>query len=419
MKWISLYLEGVQIAWRSLLAHRLRTTLTVLGVAIGIFAITIIFTLVNSLNYNLQGNLNRLGNSALFVQQFPWTSETFDNWQKFIKRPRVSYNEFQKLERNLEGVDGVAYDVSGGVLPLKYRGDAVRNVSLHCTAGPYLEMNDWQMGLGRPFSEVESESGRAVCVLGSSVAENLFAAIPPLGKTIQMKGRRLKVIGVIEKTGANIFGNSPDDQVHIPYTFATKFLNVKKGRYSKVIMVKARNPKAVDQVENRIMGLMRSARGLRPKVENNFSVNRPAMMADLLNNITQYLWYGGLFISFFAVVVGGFGIGNIMFTTVKERTFEIGLQKALGARRNFILFQFLMESIMLCLMGGVVGLSLNYGLAELIQVVIDGMEVDFQIVVSRGSILFGVILSLVIGLGSGLIPSTIASKMDAVESMRS
>jgi len=418
MKQILLYLEGVQIAWRPLRAHGLRTTLTVLGVAIGIFAITIIFTLVNSLNYNLQGNLNRLGNSALFVQRFPWSQESFNNWQKFIKRPRVSYNEYQKLERNLDRIEGIAFNVGAGPVTLKYKSEVVRNVELQCNAGPFINLNDWQMGQGRPFSEVESESGRAVCILGYTVAENLFGAISPLGRTIKLKGRRLKVIGVIEKSGANLFGNSPDDQAFAPYAFGSKVLNLEKGRRPKSIMVKARNTDEVDRVENRIIGLMRSARGLRPKAENDFSVNRPEMMAAVFNNVTQYLWYGGLFISFFAVVVGGFGIGNIMFTTVKERTFEIGLQKALGAKRNFILFQFLMESILLCLMGGIIGLLLNYGLAELMQVVIDGQEVNFEIVVSRGSILFGVVLSLVIGLGSGLIPSTIASKMDAVESMR-
>lgn len=418
MKTILLYLEGIRTAIGSLRAHKLRTILTMLGVSIGIFAITIIFTLVNSLNYNLNSNLSRLGNSVLFVYHFPWSSESFNNWQKYVKRPKMSYNEFLKLDKNLDNVEGVCYDVRIPGQTLKYKNEGIRTLEVRCVTGNYLDLNGWAIEEGRPFTELEMEAGRPVCVLGYNVAKKLFGDLSPIGRDVKLKGRKMRVIGVVEKSGTNMFGTTPDDLYYVPYAYATRLFDMNSRRLDKYIMVKAKNTARLDEIENDIIGLLRASRGLRPRAENDFSINRPEMLLDVFSQATDYLWYGGLFISFFAVVVGGFGIGNIMFTTVQERTFEIGLQKALGAKGSFILFQFLIESVILCLIGGLIGLLLNYGAAALLQAGIDSAEVNFQVVISSGSIVFGIVLSLVIGLGSGLIPSRIASRMDPIESMR-
>lgn len=419
MKLLGIYLESIRTAFGSLRAHRLRTILTTLGVAIGIFAITIIFTLVNSLNHNLNRNLSKLGNSVIFVSHFPWSGESFSNWQKYVRRPKVSFNEYLRLRKNLNYVEEIAYAVE---IPrsqkVQYGGKEATGISLSCVTQGYTAINSIEMERGRPFTDLESDAGRPVCIIGYNVAQALFGDLSPLGRKIRLAGKKVQVIGVSAKAGTNAFGDSPDDMIYIPYGFGARIFDMDGRRMDKTILIKAQDPTRLGLVENQIVGQMRAARRLRPKTENDFAINRPEMLADVFSNATKYLWYGGLFISFFAVVVGGFGIGNIMFTTVKERTFEIGLQKALGARRGVILFQFLTESVLLCLLGGILGLLLNFGVAALMQAAINSMDVDFEVIISVSSIVFGVGLSLVIGLGSGLVPSLIASRMDPVESMR-
>ncbi len=418
MQKILIYFEGIRIAIRSLKANRLRTILTMLGVSIGIFAITIIFTIVNSLNYNLNRNLSELGNSVLFVYHFPWSGESFGNWQKYVKRPRVNFQEYQQLKKNLTRVEGVSLEARMGGQTLKYSSKTVNGAQLRCVTQDYVANNALEIGLGRPFTDLEADAGRPVCILGHTVAENLFGDLYPVGREIRMRGKNLRVIGVLEKSGANMFGDSPDGGIYVPYGFGARMYDMSRRRVDKYIMVKARDVRDIDLIENDIIGLMRSSRGLRPKAENDFSINRPEMLLDVFENVTKYLRSGGLFISIFAVIVAGFGIGNIMFTTVKERTFEIGLQKSLGAERGVILFQFLMESVLLCLVGGIFGLLLNFGVAASMQALIDSMEIDFEVVISTSSVLFGVFLSVIIGLASGVIPSVVASKLDPVEAMR-
>lgn len=417
MKRIYLLFEGIRVAFQSLVAHRLRTLLTTLGVAIGIFAITIIFTLVNSLNYTINRNLSELGNTMLFVLHIPWTNEAM-NWQKYYKRPKVSYNEFTRLEKNLKHVDGVAYNVEIRSQAVKYKQKSLNQLSIHAVTDDYIQLNNYPIDKGRPFTEIEVDAGRPVCVIGANVEKELFEGGTALDKYVRIKGKKVKVVGIIEKSGAGVFGQGPDDQVLVPYGFGARVFRMDGPRLEKIIQVKVSSPQWMDTVEDQIIGLIRSERGLRPTVENDFEINRPEMLMNLFSDATGYLRIGGIVISLFSIIVGGFGIGNIMFSTVKERTFEIGLQKALGARKGFILFQFLMESVMLCLMGGIIGLALNFGLTALMQVVINSMEVDFVMVVTWESVVTGVALSVMIGLVSGYIPSNIAAKMDPVESMR-
>ncbi len=418
MKRLALMIEGMQIGISSLISNKLRTLLTMLGVSIGIFAITIIFTLVNSLTFSLNKNLSELGNSVLFVHHFPWTNDAMSNWQKYVQRPMATYNEFVKVKNGLDHVDGVAYEARIGWQTVKYKHREIKPVAVRSITYDYFLINSLELGAGRPFNEVEVDGGRAVCVIGNNVAKQLFPETNPLGKEVMIKGKPVRVVGVSALAGTNVFGSSPDDIVFVPYSFGQRLFDMRSQSVDKMIEVKVSSPEMIDRVEDEIIGLMRSARGLRPKAENNFAINRPEMLMNLFSSATDYLKIGGIFISLFSIIVGGFGIGNIMFSTVKERTFEIGLQKALGATREFILFQFLFESVLLCFLGGLLGLLLNFGVTLLLQWVINEVGAGFTVVTSWSSLMIGVAISVLIGLVSGFFPANIASKMDPVESMR-
>ncbi len=419
MRQFALLMEGMRIAMGSLIANRLRTGLTMLGVSIGIFAITIIFTLVNSLTFSLNRNLSELGNSVLFVFHFPWSNDGMSNWQKYMQRPMVNYNEYLRLKKGLDHVDGVAFEARTSRQTLRSKYVELNPVAIRSITLDYFAINSLEFASGRPFNDVEIEGGRAVIVIGFNVAQALFPQSNPIGKTVELKGKKLRVVGVTALSGSNMFGSSPDDMALIPYTFGARIYDMRSMRVEKMISVKVSNMEQMSRVEDEIIGIMRSARGMRPKTENNFEINRPEMLIKMFSSATEYLWYGGLFISFFSIVVGGFGIGNIMFSTVKERTFEIGLQKALGATSRFILFQFLFESVLLCFFGGILGLLMNYCVTLLLQWAIKEAGAGFTMVTSLSSLAVGVAISIVIGLVSGFIPASLAAKMDPVESMRS
>lgn len=391
--------------------------LTMLGVAIGIFAITIIFTLVNSLDYSMSQSISSLGNTMVIVYHVPWSNDIV-NWQKYFQRPRVTHDEYLALKRSLHYVDGVAYEARIRNATIRHDDRALEFVGLRAVTEDYIWMNALDLEAGRPLTELETMGGRPACVIGKEIANKLFPQEQAVGKWLRIRGKKVKVVGVLAKSGANMFGDNPDELVYLPYGFAARIFDMHSRQIDPSIAVRVASLERMETVEQEITGVMRKTRGLRPSAENDFEINRPEMLINLFSDATNYLRIGGLVISFFSVIVGGFGIGNIMYTTVKERTFEIGLQKALGAKRGFILFQFLSESVLLCLLGGLLGLLLNYGITQLIQFALLQMETEFVIVVSVNDILIGLALSGTIGLVSGFVPSLAAARMDPVESMR-
>jgi putative ABC transport system permease protein len=265
---------------------------------------------------------------------------------------------------------------------------------------------------GRYFSELESQSGRPVCVLGFAVADGLFPNEDPIGKEVRALGRKFKVIGIFESQGDDLFGNSTDENVYIPVEYARKIFpdNVS----GSAILAKAKTETGIAPMIDELRATLRGLRRLKPGDADSFSFNRMSMVTQALDGVFLIIKLAGIVIGGFSILVGGFGIANIMFVSVRERTSQIGIQKALGARNNFILLQFLVESVVLCLIGGIIGLILVY-----LSLLVASNLIDFYIFLSVQNIIRAIVISVVIGLISGIFPAYFASQMQPVDAIRS
>ena len=264
---------------------------------------------------------------------------------------------------------------------------------------------------GRYFTAMESASGNNVAIIGAEIADNLFSGLPAIGKEIKIFGSKLEVIGVIKKEGEDLFGNSSDNQVIIPGNFARNYVNIQE--VGTTILVRAKPQVSNDELRDELVGIMRSVRKLKPAVEDNFAINETSFITSQFDAFFNVIAIVGWIVGGFSLLVGGFGIANIMFVSVKERTNQIGIQMSLGAKKFFILFQFLFESVFLSLFGGVVGLLIVYSLVLLSQ------NFPFTLQLTLMNIVIGVSVSVTIGLIAGIVPSYLASRLDPVEAMRS
>lgn len=411
-------MESVKLAVRAIRGYGFRSFLTTLGISIGIFAITIVFTLVHSMEHSVSKNLSQLGNTVLFVHNWPW-KDVSDDWHKYFNRPKMSYNEFRKLKSQLAETAGVYFQARKNGATLKSSGRSLENVTVMGVTYDFSIVLDVVVAEGRYFSPIETESGRNVCLIGWDVATTLFPAKPYVGRTVEVAGRRLKVIGVLERKGNTIFGDSQDQILYMPYAQFASLFNVAQRSIDKVVGVKAVQYARLDKLEDDITIKMRKARSLRPGAEDNFSINKQEMLMKQIQQIFDVMNTVGVFISLFSLLVGGFGIANIMFVSVRERTKEIGIQKALGASRNFVLSQFLTESVLLCLVGGVIGVLLLLATTTFGAWLSVKMEWGVEVVVAWGDVALGLALSAVIGLVSGIVPAYSAARLDPVEAMRS
>jgi putative ABC transport system permease protein len=299
-------------------------------------------------------------------------------------------------------------------LNVNHEGETMENVSIVGTTADYDKIFSFDLSSGRYFTAGECLSGKAVAIVGQDIVDNLFKGNNPVGKKLKIRGTKITIIGVFKKEGSDMFGNTHDNQIVIPVNLARKVVNIRSDRFNPLIAVKAKRGITNDQLRDEITGIMRSVRRLKPKADDNFSINEITNLTNNFDGIFRTLNIAGWFIGGLSLLVGGFGIANIMFVSVKERTKLIGIQKSLGARNFFILLQFLFESVFLSLFGGIIGLLLVFFIVLIVK-----YGLDFEVVLTFGNIVTGILVSVGIGLVAGMIPAYLASRLNPVEAIRS
>ncbi|TAM99847.1 MAG: FtsX-like permease family protein [Chitinophagaceae bacterium] len=415
-------LKSFKIFWHSLLmalqelrVNKLRTFLSLLGITIGIFCIIAVFTLTKSLEMNVKSELSSLGSNVVYVQRWPW-GNTGSDWWKYIQRPETNYDEYQELKQRIHSASAFAYvyDLNNKTIAL---GDNyMQNVTMLAVTDGFDRIQQINLEAGRFFTPVESRSSSMTIILGANIWQGLFnSAQQAIGSQVQFAGRVFTVIGVLKTYGESLVGAFDyDNSVLVSYASARQIANDRSIFVEPFIMVKAASNVNVQELKDELRGAMRAIRRLKPAQDDNFALNELSMTANDTDKIFSSINFGGLVIGIFALIVGAFGIANIMFVTVKERTNIIGLKKAIGAKRRVILQEFLIESVVLCLIGGILGMLCVFGVTKLIS-----SFVFFKIYMTSGIIIMGLAISIITGIIAGYIPAFSASKLNPVVAIRS
>jgi len=409
---IKLLRESFLSAFQSIIVNKLRTFLSLLGITIGIFAVISVFTIVDSMEITIRKNIESLGNNVLFIQKWPWSFSNDFPWWKYFNRPEAQYSDLTEVVKRSNSIDAATFMISTSKTVTNLQ-RSIDNVGVSCVSHDYEKVFPVKLSSGRYFTLQESNSGKNVAIIGSNIAENLFENQEPIGKQVKVFGRKLEVIGVFVKEGEDFMGNSPDNQALIPINFARNVIDINNEYYNPTLIVKAKPNYSNAETKDELTGVMRSIRKLKPGSEDNFSINETDILTKGFESIFGVISIAGWIIGGFSLLVGGFGIANIMFVSVRERTHIIGIQKSLGAKSYFILFEFLFEAIILCLVGGLFGLLLVY-----FGTLIVSGAFDMELALTPGNIMLGVSVSAIIGLISGYIPAYMASKLDPVVAIR-
>jgi putative ABC transport system permease protein len=411
--YLRLFKESFSFAMSALRNNKLRTLLSLLGITIGIFSIIAVLAAVDSLDRKIKKDLSSLDKNTIYLMKHTFGPSEIPKWKR-QQFPEVSYEEYEYLKTALPEAQEVAYQLAVAPEIIKYEANTVSSVNVAPVSHEFIDIQGLEFSKGRFYNESESNSGAQVIVIGDEIATNLFEDTDPIGKEVRLYGQRFKVIGVMKKQGEGLFGKSNDTSVYIPVNYMRKRNGDSNVNMFHMIIVKPKKGIDIDEFKAVITQKLRAHRGIKTNEIDNFFINVLSGFTDLLDGIITNMNMMGWLIAGFSLLVGGFGIANIMFVSVKERTNLIGIQKSLGAKNKFILFQFLFEAIILCVIGGAIGLLLVW----LITIVLT-QALEFDFVLSLGNIILGTSLAAIIGLIAGILPAISASKLDPVEAIRS
>ncbi|PLW88636.1 ABC transporter permease [Mucilaginibacter sp.] len=410
---LKLIRESFLFAYDALRQNKLRTMLSLLGVTIGIFTIIAVSSAVDTLRNNLQKSVNKLGSNSIYIQKWPWVGEENFPWWKYMQRPVPKLRDFDQISRRSQTAKAISYEISIDNRTVKYGSNTVDGAQIDAVSHDHDKTWNFDLQDGRYFTEIESRTGAPVTVIGADIASNLFHDGNALGKQIKIMGRKITIIGVFTKEGKDMLGITSDNEILLPLNFAKNVIDIESDKYGPQIVVRGKDNLTDVEVESEVRGIMRSVHSIRPGAEDDFSLNKSTILTNQLDKVFGVLNKVGFVIGIFSVLVGGFGIANIMFVSVKERTNIIGIQKSLGAKNYFIMLQFLIEAVALCILGGLIGLFFVYLITFAVKAIF-----DVQVVLDAGNIIYGIGISVVIGMFSGILPAWFAAKLDPVEAIR-
>jgi len=399
--------EGLAISWSAIAANKLRAALTTLGIVIGIVTVTLMATAIEGLNRAFRRSISALGPDVLYVDRFSWFINSHEEWAKSELRREITLDQVKLLERQMTLARAIA-PVAETRQPVEYKNRRSDFVSVIGTTDQFLNTSGVLLAQGRFFTPAESEGGRPICVLGSQVSSNLFVAGSPVGNQVKIGPRSFEVIGVMEKQGSFLGAFSLDNQVFVPIRH---FVTVFRHWPDYQIQVRAMSLDAVDETKEELRGVMRKIRRVKAVDEDDFAINQQEMFLNTFKSVSNTIATVGLFITGLSLFVGGIGIMNIMFVSVAERTREIGIRKAIGAKRRAILLQFLIEAASICLLGGLIGLGIAYPLTFVISKFLPAT-------MSIKVLALALSVAAVTGVISGFFPAWRAARMNPVDALR-
>lgn len=401
------------MAMQELWKNKLRTFLSLFGVTIGIFCIIGVLAIVNSLEQNIKNEVKSLGSNTIYVDKWVYTGGPDYPWWKYVNRPVPKFHEVAEIRKRTPSARYVAFNINTQD-NVDYKGTVLSNVNLYGINEDFNKIQPIELAFGRYISDAEFGRGVNAIVVGNTVAEKLFGE-PSLAveREVDIRGKRMKIVGVFRKQGKQMIGGWDFDQsVVIPYRLARTIIN--ELRSSPVIMVQGQDNLNSKALKDDLFGAMRAIRRITPTKEEDFALNDINDFTESISNAFVGLNIGGAVIGGISLIVGLFGVANIMFVTVRERTSQIGLKKALGAKRRVILSEFLLESAFLCIVGGIIGLTLVFLLSLILS-----RALDFPIYVSVANMVWTFIICILVGVIAGIIPAYKAARMDAVVAIRS